>query len=180
MKIISLCGVTCVGKTTYAEKLVTEYVDSKRPVCLNIGLFFRNTLGPRFFEELDNPTAPTVTEHWVRNMVHNAIELSYNSQRDVILDGFPRTKDQFYWLIHSSFASSRTISVELKFCFVDEDIMRERMESRIRQNPEEEVLLLRRNQKDVALLKDVYSEARRVLDSRSKGHDGLSLTEVNL
>ena len=94
--VIGVCGLGCVGKTHYCNKLLDDYrrEEKPRPVVLSLGAFFRTTLGPCFFMNLDNPGAPAATEHWVRNMVWFAIETARTNECDCILDGFPRTKLQ--------------------------------------------------------------------------------------
>ena len=77
MRIICILGVAGVGKSTYCKELLKERVDGPRPILLQMGKFFRETLGPEFFRDLDNPGAPEQTNHWVKRMVHNAVTLGY-------------------------------------------------------------------------------------------------------
>ena len=122
-KVIGVCGVGCVGKSTYCQELLKIYKSENkpRPILLSLGTFFRNTIGPNFFVELDNPAAPQVTENWVRSMVHFSITTAYTYKRDVIFDGFPRTVLQLEWLMNSSHASKFDLPVTLRFLQTSEE-----------------------------------------------------------
>jgi len=160
MTNICVLGVTCSGKSTYCEKLKDDYADRDRPrpILLRMGRFFRDTIGPDFFAELDSPAAPDATEMWVRNMVWNAQTFAYNYKRDIIIDGFPRTKEQFEWFMLSSLVGSKNSPVEIVYLSVAEGVL----ESRINRRRVDCVssasmrLLDARVKKDAALMMQVH------------------------
>lgn len=159
MRICCIMGVTGVGKTTYTKKLMEKIVHEEgksRPVTLCIGKFLRETLGSDFFENLDEPGAPLETEHWVRNNIHNAIELARKCNRDLILDGFPRSKDQVDWLLLSSTVATKNIPVDFIFLFCDESVLVERRQCRVANNVAERNLMDVRSRKDAAMVSSVY------------------------
>jgi len=188
MKIISVLGVGCTGKSTYCRKLLDNYEkDGKpRPLLLQLGAFFRTLYGPDFFKTLDNPAAPEVTEHWVRNNVSMAIQSCYdlshqgfgvNNDRDLILDAVPRTKEQFHWLMLSSPASRHNIPVEMRFLYVADEVLEKRLAERVKLNPEEKDLIFVRANKDLALHKGVVDEVAKAI--REETYPGLTTKEEN-
>lgn len=176
MKIISVLGVGCVGKSTYCKKLLDDYKKEgkPRPLLLQLGAFFRTVYGPEFFNTLDNPAAPAITEHWVRNNVSTAIQSCYdlshrgfsvNEDRDLIIDAVPRTKDQFHWLMLSSPAADKNISVEIHFLYVAEEVLEQRIAKRkaLALNPEESSMIDVRVGKDLSLHKSVVDEVAKAV-----------------
>lgn len=180
MKVICVCGVGCSGKSYHCRKLLTEYeLDRKpRPILLQQGEFFRVAFGPDFFKELDNPTAPTVVEHWVRNMVYFAINIGHELDRDVILDGFPRTPNQFDWLMLSSPVSNRHPKVEIRFIWPAESVLESRIEERRIKNPEEADLIGVRLVKDASLLSNLHSVVDKAI-TQNTYHDGLIVEGID-
>jgi len=178
MKVICVCGVGCSGKSTYCDKLGAKILEESgiRPVILQPGIFFRSTLGPDFFEVLDNPTAPVVTENWVRNMVWQATNLAYNYKRDLIIDGFPRTLEQFYWLMDSSFVSSYRLPVEMHFLWVSEGVLADRIMARKMAEPEQVELIDKRMTKDASLLSRLHTAVTR--DDVSADYFNLIIKEI--
>lgn len=168
-KNIFVIGVTCSGKSTYCEGLRQSYTErgEKEPVLLQMGRFFRETIGSDFFVELDNPAAPDATECWVRNMVWNAQTFAYNYGRDVVVDGFPRTPAQFDWLMLSSLISSKNGPVEIVYITVPEGMIADRVNKRRRLLPKAANLLEIRVKKDAAMMAGVYSA---ITEAVSKGH----------
>lgn len=158
-RVICVCGTTCVGKGHYCEQLIEDYRARcmPRPVLLQQGKFFRNTLGPEFFEKLDEPDAPAVTEHWVRSLITFSVTIAVNNQRDVILDGFPRTPLQFDWLMLSSEAATLNLSIDMRFLWAAEGAIEDRVQKRLREDPSEEKLLVARLKRDATQLAAVYS-----------------------
>lgn len=174
MKIICVLGVGCAGKSTYCKKLLDDYeaVNKPRPLLLQLGTFFRTVYGPEFFKTLDNPTAPVVIEHWVRNNVSMVINMCYdlshrdfgvNNDRDLILDAFPRTKDQFHWLMLSSPAGVKNIPVEMCFLYVADEVLKHRIAERKKLNIEEADMIDARAAKDLALHGGVVSEVNKAM-----------------
>lgn len=164
-KIIGVCGLGCIGKTYYCKNLLQTYEDDgkPRPVMLSLGAFFRETLGPAFFVHLDNPAAPAMTEHWVRNMVYFSIEMACHHKCDVIFDGFPRTDLQLEWLLLSSPASKRDLPVSLRLlylkgqCAYDRRVRLRLLESK---SESETSLIKERLLKDAALLSGLITKAK--------------------
>lgn len=188
MKVICMLGVGCVGKSTYCQKLLDDYEQEgkTRPLLLQLGAFFRTLYGPEFFKTLDNPAAPTVTEHWVRNNVSMAIRTCYdlshqgfgvNTDRDLIIDGVPRTKDQFHWLMLSSPAGIKHIPIEMRFLYAADEVVEERLRERMRLNPEEVNLIAIRATKDLALHKSVVEEVAKAIYEET--YPNLTTKEVN-
>ena len=166
MKVICVLGVGCVGKSTYCRKLLKNYAINgrPRPVLLQLGAFFRATLGPDFFTKFNNPSAPAETEPWVRNCVHNAMSIAWNSSIknkvdvDVILDGFPRTKEQLQWLMLSSHVSKKDVEVEVHILYADEVELEIRQRKRISENPDESKLMAERIKSDYSLFTTMNEE----------------------
>ena len=166
MKVICVLGVGCVGKSIYCRKLLKNYVSAgrPRPVLLQLGAFFRATLGPDFFTKLDCPTAPVEIEPWVKNCVHNAMSLAWNNSvknkvdTDMILDGFPRTKEQLQWLMLSSWVSKHSIDVEVHILYTDEVELEIRQRKRISENPDESKLMAERIKSDYSLFTTMNEE----------------------
>lgn len=155
-KVICVVGVGCVGKSTYCKNLVKG--SKPRPVLLQAGRFFREAIGPTFFAELDNPAAPAQTESWVRNMVWHAIEFAHWHGRDVIIDAFPRTPDQFHWLMLSSPVSAHPLPVEIHTLFTSEGVLDQRLAARRVESSEEDLVLFEaRVLKDAALMHGLTS-----------------------
>lgn len=158
---ICVLGVTCSGKSTYCQELRDGYVRDNKPlpVLLQMGRFFRNTIGPGFFAELENPAAPDATECWVRNMVYNAQTFAFNYDRDLIIDGFPRTPEQFDWLMLSSLVSSKNQPVKIVSVSVSKDTIEHNINTRKTQNPEQVDLdlLVARVKKDAAMMSRVHN-----------------------
>lgn len=188
MKIVSVLGVGCVGKSTYCKKLLDDYKKEgkPRPLLLQLGAFFRTVYGPDFFNTLDNPAAPAVTEHWVRNNVSMAIQSCYdlghrgfsvNEDRDLILDAVPRTKDQFHWLMLSSPAGVKNIPIEIHFLYVAGEILEQRTAERRAKNPEESDMIDIRASKDLALHKSVVDEVAKAV--REGTYPKLTTMEIN-
>jgi len=188
MKIICVLGVGCVGKSTYCRKLLDDYKAKckPRPLLLQLGSFFRTVYGSEFFKTLDNPAAPEVTEHWVRNNVSMAIQSCYdlshrgfgvNADRDLILDAVPRTKDQFHWLMLSSPAANNNIPVEIYFLYVADEVLEKRFAERLALKPDEADLTKARMEKDLALHKSVVSEIMEAI--RNETYPKLTMKEVN-
>lgn len=190
MKIQCIIGVGGVGKTTYCDQLVAnaEAKGQPRPFLLKIGHFFREFFGPNFFTPLDNPTAPAITEFWVREMVDKAIQTVYeiSASKDfgvlygetLLIDGFPRTREQIHWLMLSSFASTRSIPVHITALYVSDEVHNERLNKRKMENPMEADLVEKRATKDVALLIGVTQELKNL---RSEGkYPQLSFKELDL
>lgn len=179
-KNIFVLGVTCSGKSTYCEKLRNEYVESGKtePVLLQMGRFFRDTIGSDFFVELDNPAAPDATECWVRNMVWNAQTFAYNYARDVIVDGFPRTPEQFDWLMLSSLVSSKDSPVEIVYVTVPEGTIADRINKRRSMFPKAADLLAARVKKDAAMMSRVYSAITEAVSKEQ--YPNLEFKEIEL
>ena len=176
MKVICVLGVTCSGKTTYIKNLLeTEYKDKKRPVTLHHGKFFRETLGPETFSGLSEPDAPEMTERWVRNMITHASEIAYFNDRDLIIDGFPRTVVQVDWLLLSSMVSIRSLPVEFRFIWPDEEILKERINKRIESDPDGLALLSRRIEIDATMVCKVFDFIK---DQYSKKYEKLTIMEI--
>ena len=180
MIIKAICGVGCVGKTTYANKLLSEYKNKNlpRPVVLRVGKFLRETLGSDFFTKLTVPGAPEETANWVKSLVYNAILMGYQYSRDVILDGFPRTKEQFEWLMYSSIVSTKTIEVEIDFLWTADGIIEERIAKRTKENPDEKDLIIARIHSDAAMLSTLWSTAKDIVDNES--FKNLKINEINV
>lgn len=181
-KIICVLGVTCTGKSRYCEDLRDSYRgesddDRPLPLLLQMGRFFRNTIGPDFFVELDSPAAPHATECWVRNMVYNAQTFAFNYGRDLIIDGFPRTSEQFDWLMLSSLAADKQFPVEIVHLTVAEGVFQSRMGARAAKEPKQAALLEVRAKKDVALLTRVHNSIKEAISNHSHPH--LTLKEIN-
>ena len=188
MKIISVLGVGCVGKSTYCQKLLDdcEMEGKPRPLLLQLGAFFRTVYGPEFFKTIDNPAAPEVTEHWVRNNVSMAIQSCYdlchqgfgvNADRDLILDAVPRTTDQFHWLMLSSPASDKHIPVEIHFLYVADEVLEKRFSERLALKPAEAGLTKARMEKDLALHRGVVDEVAKAI--REETYPSLTSREIN-
>lgn len=123
-------GVSCVGKGHFIENAIKECDVENRPVVLQHGKFFRNTLGPEFFLSQPNPQAPEITEPLVRNMVHECARIAHLSKKNLIVDGFPRTKEQVQWVINSSKLRDWNFQLVFLFLHCDADILLERMRKR--------------------------------------------------
>jgi adenylate kinase family enzyme len=188
MKIICVLGVGCVGKSTYCRKLLDDYkaAGKQRPLLLQLGTFFRTLYGPDFFKTLDNPTAPEVTEHWVRNNVSMAIQTCYElshqgfdiqSDRDLVIDAVPRTKDQFNWLMLSSPAGVKDIPVEIHFLYIADEVLERRIDERNKLHPDEVALTNARMKKDLALHKGVVEEVIKAINE--KKYPLLTMKEIN-
>lgn len=184
MKVICVIGVGCTGKSTYCKKLLDDYAKAgkARPLLLQLGPFFRVVFGPDFFKTLDNPAAPAVTEHWVRNNVDKIIEMAYQLNsgkpemecRDVILDAVPRNVGQLHWLVLSSAIASHSIPLEIKTMYVAEEVLETRMRARRELDPAGAGLTDERAKKDLALHKEVL---RAMADARI--NQKFSFEEVN-
>lgn len=154
MKIICVNGVTCSGKSTHCVALADELEKldipegsafKGRPFVLSPGMIFRRFFGPGFFETLADPIAPQATEAWVRSLVSKAVEQAYLYKRSLILDGFPRTKEQVQWLLNSCIATTHPYNAEFhfQFLFPNEDQINERITMRSA-NPGEDLGLLKK------------------------------------
>lgn len=186
--VICVCGVGCVGKSTYCDQLLERYqVERKlRPILLRPGKFFREVFGPDFFVKLDNPGAPAATEHWVRNLAYQAIQAGYDYDRDIILDGFPRTDRQFDWLMLSSLVATKRLGVEIRFLWTTEGALNMRIAKKREDEPDAADLLDVRVLKDAALLSSLHQAVHAVLPPVNKSvisggsYPNLKVADINV
>ena len=128
IKLICVCAVSCAGKSTYVNAIsgkgceydTEEFTGGREPIVLSLGIIFREALGDGFFADRQRPHAPDITNNVVKSMVFEFTKMAYESERDIIVDGFPRTDLQVQWLLLSSFASMRAIDIEVRFLYPDE------------------------------------------------------------
>jgi len=183
-RIICVLGVSGVGKSTYIDYVVKTITESgdKRPVTVHFGKFFREMLGPRFFQHLDNPSAPVETDNFVKSIFHHSFRLARGNNVDLYLDGFPRKKEQVDWLLLSSDAAKRSCFFEFRFIYCDELILENRRKARTTNNPEETLLMKNRSEKSAALLCGVHSYIKHNQDFKdvaSMGNIVISEWEYN-
>ncbi|MCK5612600.1 hypothetical protein KAR91_62590 [Candidatus Pacearchaeota archaeon] len=186
-KMICLCAAACIGKTTYMngiaglnDKYPSEYIPEERPLTLSLGGFFRETLGAEFFKDMKNPGSPQATENWVKTMVHHALEMGRNFNRDLISDAFPRNVQQLKWLLHSSYASNHTIGIEIRFLYVDELVHGVRLKQRLDacKTKDECEFLRQRHETDRHGVVSVFEEASKMI--KSKAYVNLSMRKVDV
>lgn len=187
VKVICLNAVACSGKTIYMngiaglnDKYPSEY-DEYRPITLSMGGFFRETLGVEFFKDLPNPSAPEITDNWVKSMMHHALTIGYYANKDIIIDSFPRKPHQLQWLMNSSFASIKNIKVEMRFLYVgDDEVHKDRIALRLAdcKTNDEKDFLRQRIKSDVAVTVEVYELTKKMIASGNYKY--LSLKEVTI
>jgi adenylate kinase family enzyme len=113
-------------------------------------------------------------------MVYNAQTFAFNYGRDLIIDGFPRTPEQFDWLMLSSLVSNKNNPVEIVYLTVADGVL----EDRIRQRREAEedrygvALLNERVKKDAAVMSSVYSDIKLAVSENN--YSNLTLKEIEL
>jgi len=162
MKVICVLGVHGSGKTTHCENLIKthEQAGGPRPFFVPVGRIARDVFGAEFFAQLkENSAAPEIIEHWVRYLISFVVLLSAQTDhRVVILDGFPRKKEQFHWLMLSSPVSDWANVVEMRFLNTDKDEIAARHARRKLERPGEAELDDRRMMEDALLFKDTKDE----------------------
>ena len=123
------------------------------------------TLGDRERAVL-NPGSPQATENWVKTMVHHALEMGRNFNRDLISDAFPRNVQQLKWLLHSSYASNHTIGIEIRFLYVDELVHGVRLKQRLDacKTKDECEFLRQRHETDRHGVVSVFEEASKMIN----------------
>jgi len=188
IKMICLVGVACTGKTTYMngiaglnDKYETEkWYGGKRPATLSVGDIFRDTLGSEFFKDLPRPYAPDITANMVKQLVHEFVHISYETGIGVIVDGFPRTKEQLEWLMNSSYVSMRPVDVEIRFLYANEDDLIHRRAERIAKCETEEAAaaLRQRFECDKESFIKVYERTTKMI--KSDQHNGFTMREIEV
>jgi len=183
MKVICVLGVHGSGKTTYCENLIKAYEQAggPRPFFVPVGRIARDVFGAEFFVQLkENSVAPEIIEHWVRYLISFAVLLSAQTdRRAVILDGFPRKKEQFHWLMLSSPVSEWADVVEIIFLNTNEDEIVARHARRKLEYPGEAKLDDRRMMEDALLLKDTKDEIMCALNERRYPRPSCDIIEVD-
>lgn len=96
-KIFCIVGDGNVGKTTYIEQIWPVGTALR----IHFGQIYRTAIGMQNMIKDPNPNACIVTERMTRKIVEGALETSILSRLDIVFDGFPRTVDQFHFLLAS-------------------------------------------------------------------------------
>ena len=98
----------------------------------------------------------------------------------MIVDGFPRTKEQLKWLLHSSYASTRPVQVEIRFLFANDEMHAARMETRLAdcKTEDERKFLEERFKSDRFSFINVMNQAKEMASSDK--YPTLTIREIDL
>lgn len=131
---IAVTGASCAGKTTYCRKLVAE--TKPRPIFVPVGGWMRDAFSVEFFVEIGRKSpelsaAPPACDPWIRSILHHALVVASALQRDLVIDGYPRTAGQVDWLLacienHRTGASAEGWNLEVRALVACEDIRQQR------------------------------------------------------
>jgi len=129
MKIISVIGTTGVGKTTYCEKLIGSYPKDNPPMLVRMGKIFRGIFGEVFFVDQNNPATSEATESLARSLVYYLIQIGLRHDKDMVLDGFPRSLLQLKYLL-DTMQIYNVKSLDMRFLYTDEPEQWKRLQNR--------------------------------------------------
>lgn len=188
IKLVCLVAVACTGKTTYMDGIAglndkyptEEWLEGKRPATLALGQVFRNTLGSGFFKDIERPYAPDITSSMVKQIVHEFIHISYETVRDIIIDGFPRTTQQLEWLLNSSYANMRPVDIEIRFLYTNEEDLTLRREERLAgcQSIPERIALEQRFDCDKESFIKIYEQTKKIIATNKRNNFTMREIEV--
>lgn len=94
--ITCVTGTKGAGKTSFVIKTLKKNKAENTSLVLYVGEICRSLFqrSQNRIQECENQTTPAVTEMLVRDLVKSAIRTATESSMDLIIDGFPRSRQQ--------------------------------------------------------------------------------------
>jgi len=138
LKVISVIGTTGCGKTHQCAELVEELTsvaenkppsEGNLPMVLSLGKIFRGMFGDDFFTTQSNPSTSEATELLARALIHYSVQISSRYNKDLIIDGFPRSVSQLEYLMDTVKNLSRS-GLEIRLICSNEEEQWKRLKNR--------------------------------------------------
>jgi len=93
--VVWVIGRLAAGKTSHIRGIIET--DPDKLMAVFPGQACREHFGAQTMAECENPTAPEMTESFVRNLICDAVD-RIEPGMTLFVDGFPRTPNQVEWL----------------------------------------------------------------------------------
>ncbi|MBQ6110286.1 MAG: nucleoside monophosphate kinase [Alphaproteobacteria bacterium] len=123
-KMVVFMGGQGSGKGTHSTRLIQDY---NFQYVQTGELLRKSQQNSSVNKEINN--GQLANHEYVFNIVKKTIE-GFDNQ-DVILDGFPRTKDQAKWLVEKY---SGIYEIQIVYLYVNKQVMLDRIQNRIKEN----------------------------------------------
>jgi len=134
---------------------------------VRMGKIFRGIFKEAFFINQNNPATSEATELLARSFVYHLIQVGLCYNKDIILDGFPRSLSQLTYLL-DTMRMCDVKNLDIKFLYTDEGEQWKRLKDR-EENNFNSVFYRKKIETDARQLSELIMEYKRIIKNDFTG-----------